>query len=104
MYVCVCARACACTHTYIFAYTRPALAHRVSRPRGTGSVGDSVGEGLNPKPQNSNPKPYTLKQGGEERSVSSAQEAAEKDTNEDKTSSISAEMGSRKFRCPNPNP
>jgi len=25
----------------------PALAHRVSRPRGTGSVGDSVGEGKN---------------------------------------------------------
>ena len=25
---------------------RPALAHRVSRPRGTGSVGDSVGEGV----------------------------------------------------------
>ena len=27
-------------HTHL-----PALAHRVSRPRGTGSVGDSVGEG-----------------------------------------------------------
>ena len=39
------AHMCARTHTYIYAYTRPALAHRVSRPRGTGSVGDSVGEG-----------------------------------------------------------
>ena len=48
MYVCVRARACARTHTYIYAYTRPALAHKVSRPRGTGSVGDSVGEGPRP--------------------------------------------------------
>jgi len=50
MYVCVCARAFACTHTYIYAYTRPALAHRGSRHRGTGSVGDSVGEGTRAAP------------------------------------------------------
>ena len=31
-------------NTYMHTH-RPALAHRVSRPRGTGSVGDSVGEG-----------------------------------------------------------
>ena len=45
---CACVRACACTHTYIYAYTGPALAHRVSGPWGTGSVGDSVGEGSAP--------------------------------------------------------
>ena len=38
--VCVCARARTHTHTHI---CNPG--HRVSKPRGTGSVGDSVGEG-----------------------------------------------------------
>ena len=39
-------------HTYM--HTRmPALAHRVSRPRGTGSVGDSVGEGMTYEPMGS---------------------------------------------------
>jgi len=35
------------THTYIHTYTDTTgqSGHRVSRPRGTGSVGDSVGEG-----------------------------------------------------------
>jgi len=34
-------------NTYMHTHM-PALAHRVSRPRGTGSVGDSVGEGSPP--------------------------------------------------------
>ena len=38
-----------CVHIYIHIYTYIYIynpAHRVSRPRGTGSVGDSVGEGV----------------------------------------------------------
>ena len=38
-------------YTYIHTYTDTTgqSGHRVSRPRGTGSVGDSVGEGVFPR-------------------------------------------------------
>jgi hypothetical protein len=42
MYICTCARIHICIYTYIY-ICNPG--NRVSRPRGTGSVGDSVGEG-----------------------------------------------------------
>ena len=48
---------CVCIYIYIYIYIcNPG--HRVSRPRGTGSVGDSVGEGRESKGEELQEKSY----------------------------------------------